>query len=178
MHRLYIAPMSTEFSRPVKAGHIHDEPQSFTVEAGAEARAALARRFGLPAIAALSGKFTLRHERGGVVGARLSMMARVTQLCVISNEAFDAEITEAAELRFVPADSFTEGDELASDSLEAPDEIPYENDVIDLGEALAEQLALALDPYPRKPGAELPGEATDGEGSPFAALKGKFGKLS
>ncbi len=178
MHKLYIAPMSTEFSRPVKARHIHGEPQSFTVEAGGDARAVLARRFCLPAIAALSGQFTLRHERGGVIGARLSMRAKVTQLCVISNEAFEAEITEAVELRFVPAESFTEGDELASDSLEGPDEIPYENDVIDLGEALAEQLALALDPYPRKPGAELPGEAMDGEGSPFAALKGKFSGLS
>ncbi len=174
--------MSTEFSKPVKAGHIHGAAQSFTLMADEDARAALARRFGLPAIAALSGQFTLRHERGGVIGAHLSMQARVTQLCAVSNEAFEAEITETAELRFVPAESFTEAGteagEFAPDSLEGPDEIPYENEVIDLGEALAEQLALALDPYPRKPGAELPGEATDGGSSPFAALKGKFSGIS
>ena len=34
--------------------------------------------------------------------------------------------------------------------------MPYGGDSIDLGAALAEQLALALDPYPRKPGAKLP----------------------
>ncbi len=50
--------------------------------------------------------------------------------------------------------------------------------MIDLGEALAEQLALALDPYPRKPGAKLPSEASDDGANPFSALKAKFGKLS
>ncbi|HYP63748.1 MAG TPA: YceD family protein [Acidocella sp.] len=170
--------MNSEFSKPVKAGHIHGEPQHFTLEAGEEARAALARRFSLPNIAQLSGQFTLRHERGGVISAQLVMRARVTQLCVITNEPFEVDIAEQAELRFVPAESLTEEEDFGPDSLAAPDEIPYENDVIDLGEALAEQLALALDPYPRKPGAVLPGEATDDETGPFAALKGKFGKLS
>jgi uncharacterized metal-binding protein YceD (DUF177 family) len=170
--------MNNEFSKPVKAGHIHGEPQHFTLEAGAEARAALARRFGLPEIAHLSGQFTLHHERGAVIAAHLTLKARVTQLCVISNEPFEADIAETAALRFVPAESFTEDEDFGPDSLATPDEIPYENDVIDLGEALAEQLALALDPYPRKLGAVLPGEATDDETGPFAALKGKLGKLS
>jgi hypothetical protein len=55
--------------------------------------------------------------------------------------------------------------------------------VADLGEAVAEQLALALDPYPRAPGAELPAEAAEagseegeatapGPAAPFAALAG------
>jgi uncharacterized metal-binding protein YceD (DUF177 family) len=168
--------MNSEFSKPVKAGHIHGEPQFFALEAGEEARAALARRFGLPEIAHLSGQFTLQHERGGVIAAQLALKAHVTQLCVVSNEPFEADIAEATELRFVPAESFSEDEDFGPDSLEAPDEIPYENDMIDLGEALAEQLALALDPYPRKPGAELPGEANDDESGPFAALKGKFGR--
>jgi hypothetical protein len=50
------------------------------------------------------------------------------------------------------------------------DEIETENDVVDLGEAVAEQLALALDPYPRAPGAELPPEAVDPEAGAFGAL--------
>ena len=102
--------------------------------------------------------------------------AQVTQLCVVTLEPFEAGIEEQVELRFVPAAKIEEEEELPPESLEGPDEIPYENDVIDLGEALAEQLALALDPYPRKPGAVLPDEASDDDANPFAALKGKFSK--
>jgi uncharacterized metal-binding protein YceD (DUF177 family) len=178
MRSVYIAQMQTEFSHPIRAGHIHGQPQIFALEASEEALAALAQRFGLPAIAALSGRFTLQHERGGVIAAALSMRAQVTQLCVITMEPFEAEIAEEAVLRFVPACELKEEEDFAPESLGEPDEIPYENDVIDLGEALAEQLALALEPYPRKPGAALPDEAQDDGAHPFAALKGKFGKPS
>jgi hypothetical protein len=58
-----------------------------------------------------------------------------------------------------------------SDGDEDPDDLPAEAGAVDMGEALAQQLSLALDPYPRAPGAELPAEATDGGAhGPFAAL--------
>lgn len=177
MHLVYIAPMTPEFSRPIKAGHIHGNPLTHELVAEAPSRAALAARFNVPAITVLSGRFTLTHERGGIITADLHMRAQVTQLCVVTLEPFEAKIDEQVTLRFVPAARLND-EELAPESLEGPDEIPYENDSIDLGEALAEQLALALDPYPRKPGAELPGEATDDSANPFAALKDKFGKPS
>jgi len=172
----YIARMSAEFSRMIRAGHVHGQAQVFNIEVDAESRAALAKRFALPAIARLSGAFTLQHERGGIIAAHLVMRAKVTQTCVVSLEPFPATIAEESELRFVPAKPAADEEELDPESLEGPDEIPYENDEIDLGEALAEQLALALDPYPRKPGAELPGEVLDDGASPFTVLKGRFGK--
>jgi uncharacterized metal-binding protein YceD (DUF177 family) len=170
--------MITEFSRPIRATHIHGDPQTHELVADAPALAALAARFGLPGIAALSGRFVLQHERGGMIAASLTMQASVTQLCVVTLEPFAADIAEQVELRFVPAAKSDDEEEevLAPESLEGPDEIPYEEGIIDLGEALAEQLALALEPYPRKPGAKMPEEATDDEASPFAALKAKFGK--
>jgi len=168
--------MNTEFSRPIKAAHIHAQPQIFELAADEDARAALAQRFGLPEIAQLSGVFTLHHERAGIIAAHLAMRAKVTQTCVVTLEPFPAEIAEDSELRFVPAKAAADEEELDPETLEGPDEIPYADDVIDLGEALAEQLALALDPYPRKPGAELPGEASDDGASPFTVLKGRFGR--
>jgi len=66
--------------------------------------------------------------------------------------------------------------ELEPESLDGPDEIPYTGGLIDLGAALAEQLALSLPPYPRKPGAELPPEARDDSANPFAALSRLRGK--
>jgi hypothetical protein len=161
------------FSRQMQAGGIGAAPVRREIAADASERAALARVFGLPGIAELTGAFTLQHAQGGVIEARLALQARVTQICVISLEPFEAKIAETAVLRFVPAAAVRENEEIAEldpESLEEPDEVPYAGGVIDLGAALAEQLALALDPYPRKPGAKLPDGITGEAASPFAAL--------
>jgi uncharacterized metal-binding protein YceD (DUF177 family) len=170
--------MDDHFSRPIRAGHIKDASQEHVLVAGPETRAELAQRFGLPGIALLRGEFLLQHERGGVIAARLRMQAKVTQTCVVTLEPFEARIDEESALRFVPASSLpeSEGLELDAETLDGPDEIPYTADLLDLGEALAEQLALALDPYPRKPGAVLPAEFLDEPENPFAVLRPKRGK--
>jgi uncharacterized metal-binding protein YceD (DUF177 family) len=90
----------------------------------------------------------------------------VVQVCVISLDEFESEVVERFVVRFVPEG--TESDEIDPD--EDVDEIPYAGGVIDLGEAAAEQLGLALDPYPRKPGATLPESAAGEPGNPFASL--------
>jgi hypothetical protein len=170
--------MDEHFSRPIRAGHIKDAPQEHVLVAGPETRAELAQRFGLPGIALLRGEFKLQHERSGIIAAQLRMQAKVTQTCVVTLEAFDARIDEESALRFVPASSLpeSEGVELDAETLDGPDEIPYTGDLLHLGEALAEQLALALDPYPRKPGAALPAEFLDQPENPFAVLRTKRDK--
>lgn len=151
-------------------------PVERQIEADAEERTALAKTFGLPAIAKLTGEFTLVHERGGIIEAKLALQARVTQVCVVSLEPFEAKVAENAILRFVPAASVRETEDIAGldletpETLEGPDEVPYANGIIDLGATLAEQLALALDPYPRKPGAKLPAGITSESANPFAVL--------
>jgi hypothetical protein len=163
------------FSRKMKAGAIGTVAVQRQIEADAAERAALAKAFGLPAIASLTGSFTLTSaaSTGGVIEATLELASRVTQVCVVSLEAFEANITETAKLRFIPATALREESDIAEldpETLEGPDELPYAGDVIDLGAALAEQLALALDPYPRKPGAELPVGTSSGAANPFAIL--------
>jgi uncharacterized metal-binding protein YceD (DUF177 family) len=164
--------MSEVFSRKMRLGGIGGAVHR-RIEADKDECAALAALFGLPGIAALSGDFELRHEQRGVIAAILALRARVTQICVITLEPFDATVSETADLRFVPAATVHEGAELVVDAetLEGPDEIPYSGETIDLGAVLAEQLALALDPYPKKPGATLPAEVSDGAVNPFASLR-------
>lgn len=179
MRLVYITVMDEEFSRTIKAGHIRETAQTHEVAADEAARAALAARFGLPGIARLEGRFVLRHERSGIIAATLALRAEVTQICVVSLEPFTTEIVEESALRFVPArdsavDEDEEGEDLTPETLEGPDELPYVDDTIDLGAALAEQLALALPPYPRKPDAELPASARDAQAHPFAALARQF----
>jgi hypothetical protein len=74
------------------------------------------------------------------------------------------------ELRILP-----EGTPATDDDPDSPDEIETAGDIVDLGEVVAEQLALALDPYPRLPDAvvELPDdpvEEAEPRPNPFAAL--------
>jgi uncharacterized metal-binding protein YceD (DUF177 family) len=140
------------------------------VEASAAECAALAVRLRIPAVLALSCRFRLAAAPGGVVLAEGAMAARLVRDCVVSLEPFETEVAEEFRLRFVPESSFREPDEAALLDPDADDEIPYQEAVIDLGEAAAEQLALALDPYPRRPGASLPEDAAEAPASPFAAL--------
>jgi hypothetical protein len=169
----YSDRMSPIFSKTIRAATIKDQPQNHAVVADPAQCAALAADFGIPGIKSLRGDFMLLHERGGIIRAQLRLRATVTQLCVITLEPFDAAIDEQAQLRFVPARLVSETADLAeidAETLEGPDEIPYTGESIDLGAALAEQLALSLDPYPRKPGAVLPEEISEPEPHPFAAL--------
>ena len=169
------AGLSEIFSRRMKAAPIGTVPVNRRIEAEPAECAALAAVFGLQAIGRLAGDFTLASlaSSGGVIEATLALTARVTQICVVSLEPFEANIAEIARLRFIPSAKLREDSEIAEidpESLEGPDELPYSADVIDLGAALAEQLALALDPYPRKPGAELPPGVSSGDANPFAIL--------
>lgn len=160
------------FSRPMRVSGLGDKPVERSIEATPAECATLAGLFKLPAIETLRGHFSLTHERGGVISGRLVLFARLTQSCVVSLEDFDSELRETAVLRFVPAASVKEGAEIELDpeTLDGPDEIFYAGETIDLGAVLAEQLALSLDPYPRKPGAALSVGDAEATPNPFAAL--------
>lgn len=153
-----------EISRPVSVERIGTAPFEMRVEASAQECRALAGRMQVPAVLALSCDFALRRERPGAIRADGRLHARVVRTCVVTLDDFEADIAEAFTVRFVPA-----GTETGEIDPETEDEIPYAGKTIDLGEAAAEQLALALDPYPRKPGAVLP-DAEPAPASPFAAL--------
>jgi len=157
--------MKPELSRPFSLDRLGSAGAvEVPVESNAEERAALASRFGVPAIGALRCRFVLRPVPGGSVAAEGELRARVTQVCVVSLDPFEADIVERFAVRFVP-----EGLESEDEDPESVDEIPFANATIDLGEAAAEQLALALEPYPRKPGAVLP-QFSEEPGGPFGAL--------
>lgn len=175
-------PPAPEFRRPLALGLVGPAGREVVIEADAAERAALAGRFGIPGIGRLRAVLRLRPEAGGpqaggTVIARGRLEAEVTQTCVVTLEPVEQRVAEEIALRLLPP-----GRE-AQDGPEEMDEIEAAPDgTVDLGEAVAEQLSLALDPYPRAPGAVLPelGEA-EGEGAaapappeekpnPFAAL--------
>lgn len=157
--------MNPELHRPVSPDRIPPQGSDLTIEATALECQALAVRMQLPAIRSLSCRFHLVADSDAGVLAYGHLTAAVVRTCVVSLEEFEATVAERFRVRFVP--SGTESDD---DDPESIDEIPYEGRVIDLGEAVAEQLGLALEPYPRMPGAELPVEEGADTAHPFAAL--------
>ncbi len=161
--------MTPEFHRPRTIASLAPGGETVAIAARSAERAALARRFDLPTISHLAARFHLRPESGGGVAVKARLLARVTQICVVSLAPFPHIIDETFLLRFVPAGREAEGDDP-----EAVDTIGVSDGAIDLGEAAAEQLALLLDPYPRAPGAELPAPYADGnaeQAGAFAALR-------
>lgn len=88
---------------------------------------------------------------GAYIFARCRLRALVVRICVVSTEAFEATVEDECEIRFVPSGKLR----VALDK-DKVDEFPHETKIVDLSEAAAEQLGLALDPHPRMHGAVMP----------------------
>lgn len=95
--------------------------------------------------------------------------ASLAQTCGITLEPLPLEIDDTFSVQLSePVDE--ESDEIV---ITMEDETPdiVEDGQIDLGQYVVEQLALRLDPFPRKPGAEFVQPPEPAEISPFAVLK-------
>ena len=145
----------------VNVAHLPQKGLPVSLEADAAQRAALAAEHGLLSVEDYRADLLVTSwKRNGVkVSGRVE--ADITQECVVTLEPVAAHIDEAVEAVFLPQDSklgrlgFESGGEIMLDA-EGPDSPEtFSGDTIDVG-ALAEQFfALAIDPYPRKPGAAL-----------------------
>jgi uncharacterized metal-binding protein YceD (DUF177 family) len=144
-----------ELSRIVKARLLPGDPVK--VAADEAERASLSARFGLPAIESLSATIEL-EKSGKSVKANGRLTASIQQICAVSGEEFATAIDEPITLRFVEEGTLepalSEDGEIEIE-LEADDcdEIEYSGETFDLGEAIAQTLGLAIDPYAEGPNA-------------------------
>jgi uncharacterized metal-binding protein YceD (DUF177 family) len=145
--------MPIEFSRRLPWAAVTPQGRTETLVATPQEAAALAARFGIPAIESLTARLTLREGAGGAAEAEGVLAARVVQTCVVTLTPVTQTVSEPLSLRFLP-----EGQDPADEDPDGPDEIPTEGGMIELGEAVAESLSLALDPFPRHPDAAVPPE--------------------
>ncbi|MBM3517410.1 MAG: DUF177 domain-containing protein [Alphaproteobacteria bacterium] len=166
-----------EFSRIVCVDALPEGEATLELEASAAECAALACRFALEAVASVRAQARLVSRRGGrEVMAEIAFVADVVQLCVITLDPVAAQVEDRVALRFVAteaADGVLARDKELVVAFDDDDVEPLVGGVIDLGEVVAEHLALALDPYPRKPGAHFERAGEDdraGAESPFAVL--------
>jgi uncharacterized metal-binding protein YceD (DUF177 family) len=158
-----------EFARFVDRRRLTAKPVELIADEAE--RKALAARFGLVAIDRLEATIALAADGEAVVGDG-ALCAEIVQSCAVSGDDLPVTIAEPLHLRFVPeAPVEAEEIELAEEDL---DEIPYSGTAFDLGEAVAQSLALAIDPYATGPGADAvrreKGLSDEAASGPFAAL--------
>lgn len=157
--------MTPEFPHPLVLAHVPAGGQALRLEADPEQCAALARRMGILAVHSLTAELTLRPVEQGRIAVTGRLRAEVEQECVVSLEPVRQRVEEDVAWRLLP-----DGME-PSDGDDDPDDIEGPGGVADVGEALAQQLSLALDPYPKAPGARRPDDPGDtGPHGPFAML--------
>lgn len=167
-------------SHPIRVEQIRLRGTQVTVQAEAGQLAAVAKGLGLASLEALEARYDLSRN-----GERVKLEGRIKaqfhQICVVSLESFPVALDVPLKLDLVPEsdpifavreDGADEGDidiEVMLNEADPPE--PIVDGVIDLGAITLEFLALALDPYPRKPGVSFePPASAEPEPSPFAAL--------
>lgn len=150
-------------------------PVSLRLEPDEAERKRLAKIMDLVSLPGLVAELRVRPWLDGAeITGRLS--GTVEQVCGVSLDRFEQPLVSEFDLRVVPAGSpnapseSAEGEiELDLDAPDPPDVL--EGDAIDLSAVVAEQLALAIDPFPRKPGATFEYVPDNPEESPFAVLR-------
>lgn len=149
----------TEFFRPFDTGEMSDDVAEREISANDAERAALAQRFGLQALGRLSASLTIRRVGDGMFHVSGRLSAAVVQQCVITLEPLPVSLDEPVVVTFAkPRVAGAKGKSATAEAEEGLEDVGPEimdGDLIDLGEAVAQQLAVSLDPYPRAPGASL-----------------------
>jgi Large ribosomal RNA subunit accumulation protein YceD len=153
---------------------VHDVPETglrLTLAADERTRASIAQLAQIRALPRFEASFELgRRSREGLhVVGRIS--ANVGQTCVVTLDPVDNQVEENIDLVFAPTPaSIGDGSGSVEDVVfDSPE--PLINGVVDLGAIATEFLLLAIDPYPRKPGAVFhPPAPSDDSDHPFAAL--------
>lgn len=155
------------YSEPVRLHQLGSGVKR-TLEPDAAARARIVKALDLTSLDAFSADMELSPSPAGW---RLSgrVRASLAQTCGITLEPLPLEIDAPFTLTLVEAVAEDSDEIVITLDDESPDLI--ENGQIDLGQYAVEQLALRLDPFPRKPGAEFVQPPEPAEISPFSVLK-------
>lgn len=163
----------SELSRRVAAADVGERPLTVEIAASPDERRALAERFGLAALDRLEGRARLSRApaRGGgghVLRVEIEFAAEAAQTCVVTLEPAPARLAESGLVVEFAAGPEPREVVLPPEGGDPPE--PLEGDSVDVGELLAQQFGLALDPYPRAPGAEFAAADESAPARPFAAL--------
>jgi uncharacterized metal-binding protein YceD (DUF177 family) len=164
--------MTDRFARQLRLDQVRDGERLDLVADEAERRA-IANRLDLASLDRFEAHVCL-DRTGDAVRAHGRLIAALGQSCVVTGEPVAAHIDESFALMFIPEPPIDGPDEEVELGKGDLDVVFHDGASIDLGGALADTLALSIDPYPRSAGADAAlkeaGIMTEEQASPFAVL--------
>lgn len=142
--------------------------------------AAIAERLGLRGLARLEAHAVLTRD-GEKIRATGRIKASLEQSCVATGDPVPAHVDEPFDIIFLSEPKAGGPDQEIELGAEELDTMFHDGSAIELGSAIVDSLALALDPYPRSAGADAAlkeaGVLSEEEAGPFAALAALKEKL-
>jgi uncharacterized metal-binding protein YceD (DUF177 family) len=164
--------MNEDFAHRMTLDRIRDG-ERIDLVADARERQAIAERLGLRSLDRLEAHAALSRDADTIrVAGRIG--ASLEQSCVVTGEPVAAHVDEPFDIAFIPEPKTASADEEIELRSDECDIVFHDGATIDLGSAIADTLALSLDPYPRSAGAEAAlreaGVLTEAESGPFAEL--------
>lgn len=168
-----------DFHRPFDTRRLGHDPVREEIATSEEERRAIAAFLEIVSVDALSASVTISRWSSAGVEVNGQLRAKVVQSCIVTLDPVVQSIDDPFHRTFLPPHArkveprtVAEAEVIVQfDEEDPPDDL--EGPVLDLGPLIVEQLALALDPYPRADGATLSDEFAAGEArkdSPFANL--------
>jgi len=146
----------SEIDRMVDLDRMGAGSAALDITASDGERAALAKRFGFVGLPVFSARVTVDRRPGQVI-VEGRLRGTIVQACILTLDPVTQELDDT--FRIVFRQDLTEerdpesGEALLNAQADAPE--PLSGNMLDIGEIVAEQLSLAADPYPRRPGARL-----------------------
>jgi uncharacterized metal-binding protein YceD (DUF177 family) len=161
--------VAPEFSRPVPLVRLGAEPFRQRIEATPDEREQLCRRFDLLSLDRLTAAVELHRESDGMIRLEAAFEAEFVQSCAVTLDPVPGEISDRFALIYGPTQAQEQEIALTGDE---PAFEPLSGDTIDIGEAVAQELSLALPVFPRQSDATLEEAAT------AAPLEGPLASLA
>ena len=164
--------MSDRFAHQLRLDQVRDG-ERLDLVADEQERSAIAKRLGLVSLDRLEAHVCLTRT-GEIVRAEGRLLAALDQSCVVTGDPVVAHVDAPFTLLFTPEPPSGGLDEEVELGEAECDVVFYDGAMIDLGGAIADTLALSLDPYPRSAGADAAlkeaGVMSEEQASPFAVL--------
>lgn len=166
-----------EFPRPISVLDVPPKGQHLRLEASPGECEALAARLGVDKVLRLAATLEVKPWKSAGICVSGTLDGEVEQACVVTLEPVTNALCAGILVYLVgddPRGARAAERELVVDPLGEDEPDVLHGSTLDLGELVVEHAILAVDPYPRREGAEWQPVREDGddeaEPGPFAAL--------
>lgn len=150
MKKFSSSPAALHF--PVRLNETPPQGREIVITANERQRAELARIAKLVKIDRLEAKLVLKPRGKQRLHASGEVEADVVYTCVLTLEPFSSHISEKISVTYASGETHAKVQDLAFDA-DPPERLV--DGQADIGALVREFFMLALDPYPRKPGAHF-----------------------